>query len=341
MKTTAEMIAEHTARYSPQSFWMHEVAGAARPTLIPRQPSPPAHPEPPAAPRRPEPGVMTMTTETISHADLDQAYAELSAATGVPESLIRDGALELAVGSDASGNTTFSSLADEVQAVSFLAATFGIGSGADMPGTGVELSDVDSFTAGGNDYAAAEIARLALVATDKITGRDGRVHDRYLIDPVLAERGLLPRNPDRPELPPGEAQMTSDQAAEVDRLLSLSQTGTRKASYPAVASRRDRDRGTNAELAATKVNRYLELAEDGSTKTYTSNEGSVTVTEYDATEESGTTYDQAEITRYLNMVAEQMGQAPLVNDPGNRSYAPGPDSEWGQRTRPGAPWFSG
>jgi hypothetical protein len=215
-----------------------------------------------------------------------------------------------------------------------------------MPGTRVELSDVDDYTDSYlsdpvGTYAAAEVARLAgsSSATIKVTGRDGKVHDRYLIDPMAAEQGLLPRSPDRPELPPSDAQMTVDQALEVDRLLALTRTGIRKASYPAVASQRDRDRGTDVELADRKVDQYLELAEDGSTRTYTSNDGSVTVTEYDVTDPAGGVYTQEEIVRYLNMVAEQMGQAPLVNDSGNRSYSPPDPSTFGQRTR--GPSFSG
>ena len=48
----------------------------------------------------------------------------------------------------------------------------------------------------------------------------------------------------------------------------------------------------------------------------------------------------AEVARFHNMANDLFGIAP-VSSTGNASYAPGPESEWGQRTRPSAPWFSG
>ena len=51
-------------------------------------------------------------------------------------------------------------------------------------------------------------------------------------------------------------------------------------------------------------------------RTYPDN--GATVTEVDATDADGQTYDEAEVTRYLNQWAEQMGQSLLVNRSGTR-----------------------
>jgi hypothetical protein len=256
MKSTRELIDEHLAKYPPESFALHEIYGAAHPTLTPRQQVPPDEP----------PGVTAMTEMALSREDIDDAVLELAGRADVPVSLVREAVDEL-TGGGGDGNAA-ASLTDEAEALTFIASKFGIGGSATMPGTGpseLELSSTGSeleLSSGMEAYAAQEVARLAGVAHEKVTGRDGQVRERYMVDPVKANEALLPRPPTRPVMP--DALMSDGQAHEVDRYLALSQN-TRKADYPAVASRRDRDRGVNVELAASKVGRYLELAEDGST----------------------------------------------------------------------------
>lgn len=283
-----------------------------------------------------------MTTDTITRAELDAAYTELSAASGAPDDLIRDAALEVA-GIDPRANMGFPSLSAEIDAVAFLAGTFGLTSGATMPGT-AELSDgldyySDSYLSDpSGSYAASEVARLATVATEKITSRDGQVRTRCMIDPVRAEQALLP-SLDRPELPPNDARMTVDQAVEVDRLLALTQTGLRKSDYPAVPSRRDRDRGTNIELAGRRIGHYLELAENGDTTVVVQSPDyhEVSVDHDDTETLEGSAAIAAEVDRFHAMANDLFGIAPMSTT-GNASYAPGPESEWGQFRK--GPWHS-
>lgn len=68
-------------------------------------------------------------TADLTRSDLDTAYLELSAATGVSTALVRDAALELA-GHGGAGNVTFGSLAEEVEALAQLAQMTGITGGA-------------------------------------------------------------------------------------------------------------------------------------------------------------------------------------------------------------------
>ena len=76
----------------------------------------------------------------------------------------------------------------------------------------------------------------------------------------------------------------------------------------------------------------IELSESGVTRTYTSNNGSVQVTA-DDTPEPGESFTgdeiDAEVARYHDQAAQLFGITPQ-NDNGNRSYAPGPESEWGE-----------
>ena len=323
MKTTAELIDDYLTRYPPSSFLANEVMGAASPKLVPFDQS---QPEPPAAPRRVQTGAAAMT-DTLTRADLDAAYGELGTVIGCTANTVREAALEMSVGPDQSGNTDFASLSAEIDAVASLAASVGWQGGQGME----DVAIMD---------AASEVARYASIApTRQFVGRDGQVREQLTIDPAKASTALLSSTPARRVMP--EAQMSDHQASEVDRLLALSQGGTRKPVYgAAVAGPYDWDQ--DVALAARKVDRYLELAEDGSTREYTSNNGSVTVTEADTTEPGGETPDEEEILRYLNMWAEQMGQSPLSTDTGNRSYSPAAaldKSNWGQRTR--GPWFSG
>ena len=78
----------------------------------------------------------------------------------------------------------------------------------------------------------------------------------------------------------------------------------------------------------------IELSESGVTRTYTSNNGSVQVTA-DDTPEPGESFTgdeiDAEVARYHDQAAQLFEITPQ-NDSGNRSYAPGPQSGWGQRT---------
>ena len=64
--------------------------------------------------------------------------------------------------------------------------------------------------------------------------------------------------------------------------------------------------------------------------------------EVDTTEDPGQTLTDdeidAEVARFHNQANQLFGITPR-NDAGNRSYAPGPRSAWGQRTA--GPWFSG
>ena len=86
----------------------------------------------------------------------------------------------------------------------------------------------------------------------------------------------------------------------------------------------------------------IELSESGVTRTYTSNNGSVQVTEDDTTEPGESfTGDEiaAEVACYHDQAAQLFGITPQ-ND-GNRSYVPGPESEYSQfRKGPGTsePW---
>jgi hypothetical protein len=190
-------------------------------------------------------------------------------------------------------------------------------------------------------FAASEVARLATVATDKYTARDGQVRSRSLINPVLAEQALQPRTP-RPGLPPNDALMSDAQAADVSYYLALTQTGLRKASYPATASRREARNGTDVALAATKIDSYLELAEDGSTRTYTSNNGSVTVTEASSFEDDSETLEgnaaiAAEVARFHAMANDLFGIAPMSTT-GNHSCSPPDPSTFGQFRK--GPWHS-
>jgi len=194
-----------------------------------------------------------------------------------------------------------------------------------VPGDGLEV-DTDAAV-------AQEICRIAVDAPwERFTARSGEIRTRPLVDPARASAGLNPRPPERPGVP-GELPMTDWQAGEVIRLTGQD---TRRAAYGVL----DSDCGADLELTQRKVDSYttVELAADGSTRTYTSNDGSVTVTEFDATEDGGTVHDAEEIARYLDMQAEAMGQSPLQNMSGNRTYGLPPESSFGQRTA--GPWSS-
>jgi hypothetical protein len=255
----------------------------------------------------------------LTREDVEAAEAELASALGTTAALVHEAALE-AGGIDPRGNTDFVSLAAHAGALGYLAQTTGITSGYSDPGGDAALK-------------VAEIAERQPMV--QFTRRDGTRAARYLIDPHKAGAALRPAPERFPDDLPGP-QLT---ARQEDEIIRLTNTDLRRATYPLVPGRRDKGSVT---LARRKAERYLELAADGSTRTYTSNNGSVTVTEYDATEEQGQALADDEIdaavARYHNQAAQLFGITPM-NDNGNRSYAPGPQSAWGQRTA--GPWFSG
>src|SRR6266516_5763732 len=122
------MIDRYLARNPPEAFYVHEIEGAVRPTLIPFDGPAPAPARPPIA-TDPE-GAATMTS--ITREELDDATMELAAAAGVSVAMVRDATLELAVG-DSSGSETFASRADEAEALTSLAAHLGVWSGDALP----------------------------------------------------------------------------------------------------------------------------------------------------------------------------------------------------------------
>jgi hypothetical protein len=334
MKSTAELVDEYLAKYPPESFYATELAGIARPKLIPFDQDPPAQYEPRGA---------QMTAITLSRQDFEEAELELSARTGVPAGLIHDATLQLATGDD-SGNTDFASDTDRANALSTVAAMLGAGPTATMPAAGAEqiaelTGGYDRYDglelANGMDDVASEIARLAGVApTRQSIGRDGQVREQVMIDPYKASQGLLPLTAARPVVP--EVPMSDHQWGEVLRLTAVREGGLRKASYGAAELA---STGEEIEAVGLSGGAYdeciVELAESGAT-TYTSNGGSVQVHEADVTDE-GESWAGDEIGR---LVGEAISDG-IMSDPGNRSYSPAAAldvSNWGQRVK--GPWSS-
>jgi hypothetical protein len=99
-----------------------------------------------------------------------------------------------------------------------------------------------------------------------------------LIDPAKAARALQPA-PQHFRADPPKPQLSVGQESEIIRLTG---TDLRRAHYPLVPGRRDK--GSSVIQATRRVNEYIELAESGATRTYTSNNGSVQVYEADTTE---------------------------------------------------------
>jgi hypothetical protein len=296
------MIAEYEAAYPPETFYEYE--GRTGTWDAPYE-----SPEPPSG-------------APLTRADVEAAEAELAAALGTSAEAIRAGALELC-GLDSRGNTTFVSLAQHAGAVAQLAMGIGVTSG---------YSDADGDAAA----KVAEIAERQPVV--QYTRRDGTRAARYLIDPYKAGRALAPA----PERFVDDTPEPALSAAQEDEIIRLTSTDLRKPTYP--LRRGPRDKGAvSLSQARRETERLIELAADGSTRTYTSNNGSVTVTEADTTEPGQSFTDDeidAEVARFHNMASQLFGVTPQ-NDAGNRSYPPGPQSAWGQRTQPGASWFSG
>jgi hypothetical protein len=253
----------------------------------------------------------------LTRENIEAAEAELAAAHGTTASLVHDAALEFC-GIDPRSNQDFVSLSQYGAAVAQLAM-----------GTGVR-------SAGPVDVAD-EIARITQDAPwRQYTNRSGQRVSQPMVDPAKAARALQPVR-ERFAAEPPEPQLSAEQETEIVRLCG---TDLRRASYP--LRRGPRDKGSvGLTQGIREVGRLIELAADGSTTSYQSN--GATVTEYDATDPGQTFTDDeidAEVARFHNMAAQLFGITP-TNDNGNRSYAPPDRSTFGQRTQPGASWFSG
>ncbi len=195
------MIDRYLARNPPEAFYVHEIEGAVRPTLIPFDGPAPAPARPPIA-TDPE-GAATMTS--ITREELDDATMELAAAAGVSVAMVRDATLELAVG-DSSGSETFASRADEAEALTSLAAHLGVWSGDALPDPAAEV--------------AAEVARItALASTREYITRTGECRVQFLVDHAKAAAALQPRP--RPYQAPPDAAMSVYEQDEIDRLLTM------------------------------------------------------------------------------------------------------------------------
>jgi hypothetical protein len=259
--------------------------------------------------------------------DVDLAYSEIAAIIGAPESVVRAAALELSAGPDSAGNVTFTSLQDEAQAVAELVRVSGH-TAEEMVGlAGPELDGMAALSVA--DEVAGIISRAPW---REFHDRQGQLRTQPMADFGKASQALLPA---RPELPAEPARLTAEGRAEVERYLALSQA---KRPVYGAAPKNTRER-EHLALTSRRIDEYVELGADGSSRTYTSNNGSVTVTEYDVTND-GQTWTGDEIDRLVDKARGLFGTspAPLVNTTGNASYAPGPESEWGQFRK--GPWHS-
>ena len=246
-----------------------------------------------------------MPMTDVTREDLERAKIALSAGLGAGYGAVNEAVLQLA-GYDPHSQYV-PSLAEEAGAVAALAQQ--------VPAPAMDDADADLL-------AAVQVAEIAGRAIIPFTARDGTIRQRYLVDALRANQAMESRA-FLTEMPPGGAGLTAEEEAEVVRLshVQAGLLGQRRPSYPVAAlARNDREREQIA-LAARRVDEYVaELAADGSTRTYSTN--GTTVTEVDTTDEGGATYTEEEILRYLNLQAAMMGQSPLVNDGGNRSYSP-------------------
>jgi hypothetical protein len=264
-----------------------------------------------------EPSGAPGAAAALTREELEQAEAELASQLGTSAALVHDAALEFC-GVDPRGNQDFVSLTQHGAALGQVALSTGV-------------------TSGGYTDPADEVARIAADAPWRsYSNRSGQRVIQPMVDPAKAARALQPA-PERFREDPPEPQLTAGQESEIIRLAN---TDLRRARYPLVPGRRDKGSVT---LANRKAQQYIELAESGATRTYTSNNGSVTVYEDDLTEPGQSfTNDEidAEVARFHNMAAQLFGVT-HQNDSGNRSYPPPDRSAFGQRTRPGSSWFSG
>ena len=322
------MFEEYESAYPPASFYQHEATGQQ--TLTPRGGEPPAatFQEPVYAAQ----GALPAPTRAL----VDSAIAGLASALGVPSATVREAMLELTAADPNGGklsdygNVGFSSLTDEMDAMLALAGQVGVSAAA--PG----------FDAA--EWAEQEASRIAATAPAREfhDRRTGERRIQFAFDPARRASVLRPA----PAREFSELPMTDHQAGEV---LRLSGTDMRRPHYGAMALAANDAEREQVELSGGAYDEaILQLAEDGSTSPYSqgdarsgTNGSSYTEVEVGYDSEVSTEVDRLlQVARDKGIVGTGLNQ----ESSGNMSYSPAAaqdQSQWGQRTRPGAPWFSG